>query len=60
MIAMEENDFQSKKTETSLYNGRLTGTGTQCHSVGVASRTPSIPKEKDGVSIENVLTPNKQ
>ena len=57
---MEENDFQSKKTEASLYNGRLTGTGTQCHSVGVASRTPSIPKEKDGVSIENVLTPNKQ
>ena len=60
MVAVEENDFQSKKTDASLYNGRPTGTGAQCHSVGAASRTLSIPKDKDGVSVGNVLTPNKQ
>ena len=57
---MEENVFQSIKTDASLYNGRPTGTGAQCHSVGAASRTLSIPKDKDGVSVGNVLTPNKQ
>ena len=60
MIAVEENDYQSNKTDASLYNGRPTDTGEQCHSVGAASRTPSIPKDKDGVSVENVHTPNKQ
>lgn len=60
MVAVEENDFQSKKTDASLYNGRPTGTGAQCHSVGAASRTLSIPKDKDGVLVGNVLTPNKQ
>ena len=57
---MEENVFQSIKTDASLYNGRPTDTGTMCHSVGAASNTPSIPKDKDGVSVENVHTPNKQ
>lgn len=60
MMAVEENDFQSNKTDASLYNGRPTDTGAQCHSVGAASRTPSIPKYKDGVSVENVRTPTKQ
>ena len=60
MIAVEENDFQSKKSEASLYNGRPTDTGTQCHSAEVSSSTPSIQKDKDGVSVENVHTPNKQ
>lgn len=60
MMAVEENDFQSNKTDASLYNGRPTDIGAQCHSVGAASRTPSIPKYKDGVSVENVRTPNKQ
>ena len=59
MKAEEEQCFQSKKTDSSLYNGRPTGTGTQCHSVGAASRTPSISKYKDGVSIENDHIPNK-
>ena len=59
MKAEEEECFQSKKTDASLYNGRPTGTGTQCHSVGAASRTPSISKYKDGVSVENVHIPNK-
>ena len=59
MIAVEENDFQSKKSEASLYNGRPTDTGTLCHSVGALSNTPSIHEDKDGVSVENVLIPNK-
>ena len=60
MMAVEENDYQSNKTDASLYNGRPTDTGAQCHSVGAASRTPSISKYKDGVSVENVRTPIKQ
>ncbi len=60
MMAVEENDFQSIKTDASLYNGRPTDTGAQCHSVGAASCTPSISKYKDGVSVENVHTPTKQ
>ena len=60
MKAEEEQCFQSKKTDASLYNGRPTGTDTQCHSVGAASRTPSISKYKDGVSVEHAHTPTKQ
>ena len=60
MMAVEENDFQSNKTDASLYNGRPTDTGAQCHSVGAASNTPSILKDKDGVSEENIHTPIKQ
>ena len=60
MIAVEEQCFKSVKTDASLYNGRPANTGAQCHSVGTASRTSSIPKYKDGVSVENVHTPNKQ
>ncbi|MDD6111370.1 MAG: transcription termination/antitermination NusG family protein [Prevotellaceae bacterium] len=43
-----------------MYNGRPTGTGTQCHSVGALSNTLSIPKDKDGVSVEHAHTPTKQ
>ena len=56
---MEENVFQSIKTDASLYNGQPIDTGIQCHSGGVISITPSIPKDKDGVSVENVHIPNK-
>lgn len=59
-MAVEENDFKSNKTDASLYNEQPTDTGAQCHSVGVTSSTLSIPKDKDGVSVENVHTPNKQ
>ena len=59
-MAVGENDFQSNKTDASLYNGRPADTGAQCHSVGAASRTSSISKYKDGVSVENVRTPIKQ
>ena len=60
MKAVEENVFQSIKTDASLYNGQPIDTGIQCHSGGVISITPSIAKDKDGVSVENVHTPNKQ
>ena len=60
MIALEEKNFQSVKTDASLYNGRPTDTGTMCHCVGVTSSIPSIPKNEDGVSVENVHAPNKQ
>ena len=60
MIAVEENDYQSNKTDASLYNGQPTDTGSSCPSARLTSCTPSIPKDKDGVSVENVHTPNKQ
>ena len=60
MIAVEEKDLQSVKTDASLYNGQPTDTGTQCHNVGVTSSTPSILKNKDGVSVESVHTHSKQ
>lgn len=57
---MEEKDLQSVKTDASLYSGQPTDTGTMCHSVGVTSSTPSIPKDKDGVSVENVHKHSKK
>lgn len=60
MIALEEKDLQSVKTDASLYNGLPTDTGTQCHSAEVTSSTPSIQKDKDGVSVENVHKHSKQ
>lgn len=60
MIALEEKNFQSIKTDASLYNGRPTDTGSMCHSAEVTSSTPPIQKDKDGVSVENVHMPNKQ
>ena len=60
MKAVEEQCFQFKKIDASLYNGRPTGTGTQCHSVGALSNTPSIPKDKDGVSVEHAHIPTKR
>ena len=60
MMAVEENDFKSNKTDAPLYNGQPTDTGAQCHSVGVTSSTLSIPKDKDGVSVENVHSHSKQ
>ena len=43
MMAVEENDFQSNKTDASLYNGRPTDTGAQCHSVTVLELHPARP-----------------
>lgn len=55
MIAVEENVFQSNKTDASLHIGRPTGTGAQYHRVGAASNPPSIQINKDGVTVEEVL-----
>ena len=60
MMALEENDFKSVRTAASLYNGQPIDTGIQCHSGGVISITPSIAKDKDGVSVEHAHTPTKQ
>lgn len=60
MIAVTKKRFKSAKTDASLYNGRPTDTGSTCHSAGVASCTPSIQKDKNGVSVENVPTETKQ
>lgn len=57
---MEEKDLQSFRTDASLYNGQPTGTSTPFHVVGLASSTPSIQNDKDGVSVENARTPSKQ
>ena len=57
---MEEKDSQSIKTDASLYNGQPTDTGSMCHSAEVTSSTPSIQKNKDGVSVENVHKHSKQ
>lgn len=37
-----------------------TDTGSKCYSAEVTSSTPSIQKDKDGVSVENVHTHSKQ
>ena len=41
-------------------NSQPTDTGSMCHIVGVTSSTPSIQKDKDGVSVENVHKHSKQ
>ncbi len=56
MMTVEAKCFKSVKADASLYNGRPTDTGAQCHSVGAASNTPSIRKDKDGVSVKNFHT----
>lgn len=48
------------KASASLYNGQPTDTGLSCPSARFTSCTPSILKNKDGVSVENVPYENKQ
>lgn len=43
-----------------MYNGQPTDTGLSCPSARFTSCTPSILKNKDGVSVENVPYENKQ
>ena len=43
-----------------MYNGQPTDTGSSCPSAGLTSCTPSILKNEDGVSVENVSLRNKQ
>ena len=57
---MEDNTKQPLTADASLYNGQPTDTGSSCPSARLTSCTPSISKNKGGVSVENVPTGNKQ
>lgn len=56
---MEDTTNLSPKADASLYNGQPTDTGLSCPSAGLTSCTPSISKNKGGVSVENVPNGNK-
>lgn len=51
---VEEKELKSTKTDALLYNGLPFDTGSMCHSGGFMFNTSSIPKAKNGVSVENV------
>ena len=53
---MEDNTKQPLTADASLYNGQPTDTGLSCPSTRLTSCTPSISKNKGGVSVENVPT----
>ena len=57
---MEDNTKQPLTADASLYNGQPTDTGSSCPSARLTSCTPSISKHKDGVSVKNVPSENKQ
>ena len=57
---MEDNTKLPTTADASLYNGQPTGTGSSCPSARLTSCTPSISKNKGGVSVENVPNANKQ
>lgn len=57
---MEDTTNLSPKADASLYNGQPSDTGSSCPSAGLTSCTPSISKNKGGVSVENVPNGNKQ
>ena len=57
---MEDNTKQPLTADASLYNGQPTDTGSSCPSAGLTSCTPSISKNKGGVSVENVPDANRQ
>ena len=57
---MEDNTTQPLTANASLYNGQPSDTGSTCPSARLTSCTPSISKNKDGVSVENVPSENKQ
>ena len=57
---MEDNTKQPLTANASLYNGQPTDPGSSCPSAGLTSCTPSISKNKGGVSVENVPDASKQ
>jgi len=57
---LEDNTKQPLTADASLYNGQPTDTGSSCPSARLTSCTPSISKNKGGVSVENVPNGNKQ
>lgn len=57
---MEDTTKQPPTADASLYNGQPIDTGSSCPSARLTSCTPSISKNKGGVSVENVPTANRQ
>ena len=57
---MEDNTKQPPTADASLYNGQPIDTGSSCPSARLTSCTPSISKNRGGVSVENVPFENKQ
>ena len=57
---MEDNTKQPLTADASLYNGQPADTGSSCPSARLTSCTPSISKNKGGVSVENVPNTNRQ
>ena len=57
---MEDTTNLSQKADASLYNGQPSDTGLSCPSARLTSCTPSISKNKGGVSVDNVPAGNKQ
>ena len=57
---MEDNTKQPLTAYASLYNGQPTDTGSSCPNARLTSCTPSISKNKGGVSVENAQSENKQ
>ena len=57
---MEDNTKQPLTADASLYNGQPTDTGSSCPSARLTSCTPSISKNKGGVSVENEPNANRQ
>jgi len=57
---LEDNTKQPLTANASLYNGQPTDTGSSCPSARLTSCTPSISKNKGGVSVENVPNENQQ
>ena len=57
---MKDNTKQPLTADASLYNWQPTDTGSSCPSARLTSCTPSISKNKGGVSVENVPDASKQ
>lgn len=57
---MEDKIKHPLTANASLYNGQPTDIGSSCPSARLTSCTPSISKNKGGVSVENVPFENKQ
>ena len=57
---MEDKIKQPLTANASLYNGQPTDTGSSCPSARLTSCTPSISKNRGGVSVENMPSQNKQ
>ena len=59
-MTLEDYTKQPFTADASLYNGQPTDTGSSCPSTGFTSDTTSIQNTKNGVSVGNVPSLNKQ